>query len=551
MFIKSLVDLYEKLAAAGLVPKDGYTEVKISGKIILNDNGDIVDIEFHDKKEPAERLLVPYQPTRSNGKKPYFLCDNPKYMLGITEDPGYFSSARTLHLEKLEGVKCPAGQVLYRYFQKNKNGCPLPDKFKDDKDLNKKLEKASSMVFVHNGEYIMRQLELEQIAVDIFLNQEGRMYCRDAITGKAGVFAPVHQKIKGVPGARPTGGSLISYKPVAFQSYGKKNGENILMTEHTQFAYTTALNYLLMDREHHLTFKNGSIVFWSDAPGMDPFAKELIGGFAKTEEPMYQIMTSLLHGEMPQTSLPDRYYIAGLRGNAGRVSVSFFYQDTLNGLMGRVSNHLLRMKMDSDLRIPSVTQILLEIERSGTKVSELNEEQVEAFLTAVLYDQKYPDPIYQRVLNQIRVNNAVNFRKASFIQAYLTKNCLKEGDNMEKEKAYKMGTLFSLLEQTQEEAARLINTPLGRSFRDRFFGRAMTQPGMVFPVMFRLNVHHKNKLFRVSPGYANSLDRAVTDLAVEIGVIPMQLSLADRGLFSLGYFNARQKRFERFESKEK
>ena len=137
MFIKSLVDLYEKLAAAGLVPKDGYTEVKISGKIILNDNGDIVDIEFHDKKEPAERLLVPYQPTRSNGKKPYFLCDNPKYMLGITEDPGYFSSARTLHLEKLEGVKCPAGQVLYRYFQKNKNGCPLPDKFKDDKDLNK------------------------------------------------------------------------------------------------------------------------------------------------------------------------------------------------------------------------------------------------------------------------------------------------------------------------------------------------------------------------------------------------------------------------------
>lgn len=472
-------------------------------------------------------------------------------MLGITEDPGYFSSARTLHLEKLEGVKCPAGQALYRYFQKNKDGCPLPDKFKDDKDLNKKLEKASSMVFIHNGKYIMRQPEMEQVAVDMFLNQEGKMYCRDAITGKAGVFAPVHQKIKGVPGARPTGGSLISYKPVAFQSYGKKNGENILMTEHTQFAYTTALNYLLMDRDHHLTFKNGSIVFWSDAPETDPFAKELIGGFAKTEEPMYQIMESLLRGEMPQTSLPDRYYIAGLRGNAGRISVSFFYQDTLNGLMERVSNHLLRMKMDSDLRTPSITQVLLEIERAGTKVSELNEEQVEAFLTAVLYDQKYPEPIYQRVLNQIRVNNAVNFRKASFIQAYLIKNCLKEGDNMEKEKAYKMGTLFSLLEQTQEEAARLTNTPLGRSFRDRFFGRAMTQPGMVFPVMFRLNVHHKNKLFRVSPGYANSLDRAVTDLAVEIGVIPMQLSLADRGLFSLGYFNARQKRFERFESKEK
>ena len=50
MFVKALVDLYEKLADAGFVPKDGYTEVKISGKIVLNDNGDIVDIEFHDKK---------------------------------------------------------------------------------------------------------------------------------------------------------------------------------------------------------------------------------------------------------------------------------------------------------------------------------------------------------------------------------------------------------------------------------------------------------------------------------------------------------------------
>lgn len=90
MFVKALVDLYERLAAAGIVPKDGYTEVKISGKIILNDDGDIVDIEFRGKKDPVERLLVPYQPTRSNGKKPYFLCDNPKYMLGISEDPEYF-----------------------------------------------------------------------------------------------------------------------------------------------------------------------------------------------------------------------------------------------------------------------------------------------------------------------------------------------------------------------------------------------------------------------------------------------------------------------------
>ena len=120
MFIKKLIELYERLAADGLVAKEGKTEVKISGRIILNENGEIMDIRFPEKKE-VERVLVPYQATRSNGKKPFFLCDNAKYMLGITEDPGYFVSARTLHMRLLSGLKDPCIFSLKR--MKPENHC--------------------------------------------------------------------------------------------------------------------------------------------------------------------------------------------------------------------------------------------------------------------------------------------------------------------------------------------------------------------------------------------------------------------------------------------
>lgn len=549
MFIKKLIELYERLAADGLVAKEGKTEVKISGRIILNENGEIMDIRFPEKKE-VERVLVPYQATRSNGKKPFFLCDNAKYMLGITEDPGYFVSARTLHMRLLSGLKDPAAKALYLFFEKNEAGKPLPVSIRNDEAKMKKLGKTSSLIFVYEGKYILFQPEIEQAAEDLFQEREGE-HCLDTITGEPGIFAPVHQKIKGVPGAKATGSSLISFKQPSFQKFGRKNGENVLITEHSQFAYTTALNYLLREKEHHFNFKNGSIVFWSEKKEMSSFVSEVIGGFSNEEEPMYQIMNDLLHGKMPKDPLPERYYIAGLRGNAGRVSLTFFYENSLNGLMKNVEDHLLQMKLQEGKRIPSIGAVLLEAERPGVKFSELNEAQIEAFLNSILHGWKYPEPVYRQILNRIIIENAVNYRKSAFIKACLMKNYEIKEEHMNKEKAYQAGVLFSYLEQMQEEAARLSDTPLGRSIRDRYFGAAMVRPGSVFPTLLRLSVHHKAKLFRAAAGYATNLDTDITNLVTDIGPMPLQFSVEEQGLFALGYYTARQKRFEKKEKEDK
>lgn len=80
------------------------------------------------------------------------------------------------------------------------------------------------------------------------MQQEGDIQKTDGIclvTGKRAEISRIHRAIKGVPGAQSSGAALVSFNAPAFESYGKEQSYNAPVGKYAEFAYTTALNYLL------------------------------------------------------------------------------------------------------------------------------------------------------------------------------------------------------------------------------------------------------------------------------------------------------------------
>ena len=84
------------------------------------------------------------------------------------------------------------------------------------------------------------------------------------ITGKEAGIARIHPAIKGVMGAQAAGAALVSFNAPAFCSYGHEQGANAPVSEYAAFAYTTALNLLLADRNCCQRIGDTTIVCWAE-----------------------------------------------------------------------------------------------------------------------------------------------------------------------------------------------------------------------------------------------------------------------------------------------
>ncbi len=92
-----------------------------------------------------------------------------------------------------------------------------------------------------------------------------------SVTGENDQIAILHSSIKGVYGTQTTGGSIVSFNFDSALSYNlgsaqqHTQGKNASVGESAMFAYTTALNRLLMrESPQHLLIGDASTVFWSE-----------------------------------------------------------------------------------------------------------------------------------------------------------------------------------------------------------------------------------------------------------------------------------------------
>lgn len=170
------------------------------------------------------------------------------------------------------------------------------------------------------------------------------------ISGDTALIARLHPAIKGVFGGQSSGGSIISFNKEAFASFGKEQGANAPVSEQSAFAYTTALNYLLRQRNqeannHCLTIGDASTVFWAEADD-NATAQAAEGFFAHVFTPpddeqesakIFSVLEQIGKGRPlqeiePELSPNTRFYILGLALNAARISVRFWLDTTFGQL---------------------------------------------------------------------------------------------------------------------------------------------------------------------------------------------------------------------------
>ena len=577
MILQALVNHYENLAEQGKVDQEGWCKAKVSYALNLSIDGKILGILSLKQEEESgkkrvwvpRQIKVPEMVTRSSGVSANFLCDNSKYMLGIDKNGTNqrvlecFEAAKKRHLWLLRETLGDMAQAVKNFFETWN-----PEKAEECDEIREKWEEITdggNLIFCMGLKYAQDDpciQETWEAARNALSEDEQTGIC--LVTGKEAEISRIHKTIKGVPGAQSSGAALVSFNAPAFESYGKEQSYNAPVGKYAEFAYTTALNYLLNQREYTFQLGDSMIVFWSESAEEEYQAAffEAADPKSDNQEEIKGIFDNLKTG-MPVsignfTLDPDqRFYILSLAPNAARLSVRFFYQDSFGNILKNLSAHYERMSIVKpsweSREYMGVRDMLSETVNQNSKDKTPVPNMAALVLQAILSGARYPASLYTDVLIRIRAEQGnVTWGRAGIIKAYLIRNGnWKEGENYmglneeSMEPAYVLGRLFSVLESIQMDA----NPGIKATIRDRYFNSACATPASIFPVLIKLKNSHMKKLERDKGGAKVYYEKLLTELMGKLDEYPKRLSLEEQGKFILGYYHQVQKKYEKKEEK--
>ena len=577
MILQALVNHYENLEKQGKVDQEGWCKAKVSYAVNLSRDGEILGIlSLKIEEERGKRkvwvprqIKVPEMVTRSSGVSANFLCDNSKYILGIDAEGSNqrvrdcFEAAKKKHLSLLREIEGEMAEAVRRFFEtwdpeKASECAEIKERWEDITDGGNLIfcmgiNYAQDDTFIQKAWENARNKSSEDGQTGICL-----------VTGKEAEISRIHKTIKGVPGAQSSGAALVSFNAPAFESYEKEQSYNAPVGKYAEFAYTTALNYLLNQREYTFQLGDSMIVFWSESAEEEYQAAFFGAADPKpdNQEEIKGIFDNLKTG-MPVsignfTLDPDqRFYILSLAPNAARLSVRFFYQDSFGNILKNLSAHYERMSIVKpsweSREYMGVRDMLSETVNQNSKDKTPVPNMAALVLQAILSGARYPASLYTDVLIRIRAEQGnVTWGRAGIIKAYLIRNAnWKEGENYmglneeSRETAYVLGRLFSVLESIQMDA----NPGIKATIRDRYFNSACATPASIFPVLIKLKNSHMKKLERDKGSAKIYYEKLLTELMGKLDEYPKRLSLEEQGKFILGYYHQVQKKYEKKEEK--
>ena len=577
MILQALVNHYENLVEQEEVTQDGWCKAKVSYAVNLSRDGKISGVfslkteEERGKKTVwvPQQIKVPEMVTRSSGVSANFLCDNSKYILGIDAYGtnqrvlDCFEAAKEKHLLLLHETEGEMAEAVRRFFEtwdpeKASECAEIKERWEDITDGGNLIfcmgiNYAQDDPFIQTAWENARNKSSEDGQTGICL-----------VTGKEAEISRIHKTIKGVPGAQSSGAALVSFNAPAFESYGKEQSYNAPVGKYAEFAYTTALNYLLNQREYTFQLGDSMIVYWSESAEEEYQAAFFGAADPKpdNQEEIKGIFDNLKTG-MPVsignfTLDPDqRFYILSLAPNAARLSVRFFYQDSFGNILKNLSAHYERMSIVKpsweSREYMGVRDMLSETVNQNSKNKTPVPNMAAFVLQAILSGTRYPASLYTDVFIRIRAEQGnVTWGRAGIIKAYLIRNGnWKEGENYmglneeSMEPAYVLGRLFSVLESIQMDA----NPGIKATIRDRYFNSACATPVSIFPVLIKLKNSHMKKLERDKGGAKVYYEKLLTELMGKLDEYPKRLSLEEQGKFILGYYHQVQKKYEKKEEK--
>lgn len=576
MILQALVKYYEDLEKQGKLPRQGWCQAKVSYGINLSTDGNIKNIiwlkdEIQAGKKQiwtSKTMSVPAMLTRSSGIAANFLCDNSKYLLGIDKSGTgkriveCFEAAKKKHLKLLGNASGEMAQAICAFFrnwdpEEAKKNIVVLENWEEITD-------GGNLIFCMNEGYAQDDDEIQKIwdAENEQTETDAEGIC--LVTGERTEISRIHRNIKGVPGAQSSGAALVSFNAPSFESYGKEQSYNAPVGKYAEFAYTSALNYLLAQRKYIFPLGDSKIVYWAEEAKLEyqDVLLALLNPVKDNQNEVHAFFEKLRKDEQimindMELNPSQKFYILCLAPNAARLSVRFFYQSSFGNITKNLACHYERMQMIKpkweEREYLGIEDMLKETVNMNSRDKKPISNMAAMVFSAILQNSRYPASLYTDALIRIRAEQGcVTWGRASIVKAFLMKNhkntegeiCmgLNEESN---DVAYVLGRLFSVLESIQTDA----NPGIKSTIRDRYFNSACATPASVFPVLFKLKNSHIKKMEREKESAKVYYEKLLTQIVGKLEMYPKRLSLEEQGRFILGYYHQMQKKYEKREEK--
>lgn len=585
MIISDLCDEYNVLVSKQLAPAYGYDNINVPYGLVINDAGQLVNVQplgDHSSKKPINIISVPTRTPRSSGIVANFLCDTVAYMLGYDAKGKperavqAFRACGDLHNRILDGIEEPAAAAVREFFTRDPQWETAQrflgdDAWKTAQTMNFVLQYDDGTDTTFVGD--CASVQDAWLAYYDHEDADGEAETMiSLVSGKPVIPAKTHPKIKGVMGAQSAGASLISFNASAFCSHGVEQNENAPMSKREAYEYTTALNTLLFDQDGVQYIGDATVVSWARCG--DPAYSHMINGAMSSrsrygasaqsagglkESTIKSATQALAHGkpynyEGIYLAPDEEFHILALSPNAARLSVRFYLTNTFGTFARNIEQHyndveIRRPSYDTTVFLPT-WRLLNQTIRQQNKNAKISAEMAGAVMKAILNGTPYPVSLINAVERRIIAEHDVSPDKAAIIKAYYLrtttnaqfKEVLQVDINEESRYVpYVLGRMFSVYEQIQLAAIPGINTTI----KDKYFTSASATPARIFPILGDLAAKHMKKTW-TSQGYKVKLVQKLGELSAMVGDhFPPKLSLEERGAFQLGYYFENQKRYNK------
>lgn len=568
--LQALNSYYARMAARGEAQAPGWSREKFGWCLIIDAAGAPIDVlDLHDTtgKKPAVTLReVPAAVKRTVGIAPSRLWDKTNYVFGRTAGAGRRSAEehaafRTATLALIADSDDPGLLALRRFLESWK-----PERF-DTPPFRPEMLDANFMFRLDGDHGYIHDRPAARAIVETQQGDEAEAaFC--LVTGNWAPVARLHPTIKGVEGAQTAGASLVSFNLDAFESYGKKQGDNAPTSQGASFRYGTALNRLL-DRgsTNRTRIGDATVVFWADASASEAAASAAEAVFGKLLAPppledadetakLRVMLAAVAKGRPMREVNPDledgtRFHILGLSPNAARLSIRFWLSDDFEVFARRLAAHFHDLEIEpSPWRgsPPSINRLLVKTTALMEKFENIPPQLAGEVSRTVLDGGAYPYSWLAAAVIRLRAgDDPLTGWHAAAIKAVLARDHRidprKEGVPMSLDRehpniAYQLGRLFAVLETAQRMALGKVNA----SIRDRYFGAASATPASVFPLLLRGVQNHLGKLRK--DGKGGWIEREIEDILDVVGIdLPRSLPLAEQGRFAIGYYHQRKTQF--------
>lgn len=557
MILKALYDYYHR--CKDNLPLYGMEYKEIGFIIVIDKDGNFKRLEDRriDKKQ-AQRFLVKKSIGRTSAPIPNHLYDNSAYVLGYSPKDDSEKCIKVFKDKVAEIYKAspeiPSIKALYLFYQ-NFNDTTLlqiqQDPLWEDvaKNLNKKYSVFSFLLEGETEIIACKKNLMKLLDNSIEKDPLQKMVC--LITGEESCVVETTTATM-IPGSQATA-KLVSFQSDSgYDSYGKTKGYNAPISEEAEFAYTTALNYLLRsDSKNKFLLGNRTFLFWASSSNESGQKAEeslwsMLGFQDNDDDPnrrilqVREVFNSIYSGQLT-TSLEDKFYILGLAPNSARIAVTYWTEIPLKEFASMILKHFDDMDIIDTRKEKKPyfgLRAILSSVTLGGKVSDVTPNLPEALVKSIFQGLPYPQTLYSSCIRRIRAENSIGIYRAAIIKAYLNRlnnqekiNTMLDKEN--KNQGYLCGRLFAVLDKIQGDANGL------HSIKERYMNAASATPATVFATIINLSSHHSEKLNEGRKVYFEKLKQEIVDKISAEG-FPSHLDLQDQGRFFVGFYHQQQ-----------